>query len=583
MTSIQRQRFRSLHVENEETPRELCEETPRELYVRLKELYGKWVQPKDKTTEEISEIMILEQYLRMLSPELQVWIKEHDPRTASKAASLADMFVAARPKNRSWAYKSWKTAKDDQRPGLEHQDMLLAGGKPPVKENQTLKGLSRGSKGPVCYLCGQEGHIKPRCPQNIVNMTQICCVPRKEVVEEQRSQYPLKTITVEIDGRALQALIDTGSTQTLVRRQYVPPHAISTDDTIPVCCVHGDERTYPIAEVYIKVDGQMYLLKVGITDNLPFPVVLGHDLPTLVDLINPVRVCNAVMTRAQAKERMDSPGKALQELPFYDAQIEAGVVKAHTSRRQRRQERFRHTVVAPTGAIPELPRGFELPENICELQQQDASLAGCLRKASKCAEDDLDMEGYCIQEGILYRCHKSVRQLMVPKVARDIILALGHSVPWAGHLGKHKTAERIQRHFPWPGLRKDVAQFCRSCPQCQQTSPQLPSKAPLHPLPVIGTPFLRLGMDVMGPVERSKAGNRFMLVITDYATRYPEVFPLRSIKAKPVAFCLVQFFSRVGFPQEILTDQGTNFMSKLLKDVYQLLGIWGERTTPYHP
>lgn len=90
-------------------------------------------------------------------------------------------------------------------------------------------------------------------------------------------------------------------------------------------------------------------------------------------------------------------------------------------------------------------------------------------------------------------------------------------------------------------------------------------------------------MDVVGPVERSRSGNRFMLVITDYATRYPEVFPLRSVKAKPVATSLVQLFSRVRFPAEILTDQGTNFMSTLLKQVYQLLGIKSLRTTPYHP
>lgn len=90
-------------------------------------------------------------------------------------------------------------------------------------------------------------------------------------------------------------------------------------------------------------------------------------------------------------------------------------------------------------------------------------------------------------------------------------------------------------------------------------------------------------MDIVGPVEKSKTGNRFMLVITDYATKYPEVFPLKTVRAKPIALCLVQFFSRVGFPQEILTDRGTNFMSRLLKDVYQLLGIRGLRTTPYQP
>uniref|UniRef100_A0A3B5QTU2 ribonuclease H n=2 Tax=Xiphophorus maculatus TaxID=8083 RepID=A0A3B5QTU2_XIPMA len=90
-------------------------------------------------------------------------------------------------------------------------------------------------------------------------------------------------------------------------------------------------------------------------------------------------------------------------------------------------------------------------------------------------------------------------------------------------------------------------------------------------------------MDIVGPLERSKSGNRYMLVILDYATKYPEVFPLKSIKAKAVAFCLIQLFSRVGFPTEILTDCGTNFLSTLLKQVYQLLGIKSLKTTPYHP
>lgn len=57
-----------------------------------------------------------------------------------------------------------------------------------------------------------------------------------------------------------------------------------------------------------------------------------------------------------------------------------------------------------------------------------------------------------------------------------------------------------------------------------------------------------------------------MLVITDYATRYPEAFLLKSVKAKSAAFYHVQFFGRFGFPKHILTDQGTNFMSKILKD-----------------
>lgn len=74
---------------------EVFDESPKELYARLKELYEKWIQPKNRTIKEVGEIIILEQFLRMLCPELQVWIKEHNPKSAAEAATLADVFVAA--------------------------------------------------------------------------------------------------------------------------------------------------------------------------------------------------------------------------------------------------------------------------------------------------------------------------------------------------------------------------------------------------------------------------------------------------------------------------------------------------------
>ncbi|XP_041842519.1 uncharacterized protein LOC121640703 [Melanotaenia boesemani] len=71
-----RQRFRSTEVNSDESPKEL--------YARLKELYGKWIQPK----------------------ELQVWIREQDPGSAVEAARLADIFVAAQKKGQPWSYSA---------------------------------------------------------------------------------------------------------------------------------------------------------------------------------------------------------------------------------------------------------------------------------------------------------------------------------------------------------------------------------------------------------------------------------------------------------------------------------------------
>ena len=90
-------------------------------------------------------------------------------------------------------------------------------------------------------------------------------------------------------------------------------------------------------------------------------------------------------------------------------------------------------------------------------------------------------------------------------------------------------------------------------------------------------------MDIVGPLPHSRSGNRYILVVCDYATRYPEAMPLRNIDAEHVAEELVKMFSRVGIPNEILTDQGSNFMSQLLAELYRLLHIQPIRTSPYHP
>ena len=107
----------------------------------------------------------------------------------------------------------------------------------------------------------------------------------------------------------------------------------------------------------------------------------------------------------------------------------------------------------------------------------------------------------------------------------------------------------------------DVEEFCRSCPTCQKTSQHRVSRAPLIPLPIISKPFSRIAMDIVGPLPRSKSGNRDVLVISDYTTRYPEAIPLSSIDTEHIAEELIKVFARVGVPREILTDQGSKFAS----------------------
>lgn len=90
-------------------------------------------------------------------------------------------------------------------------------------------------------------------------------------------------------------------------------------------------------------------------------------------------------------------------------------------------------------------------------------------------------------------------------------------------------------------------------------------------------------MDLVGPLPKSARGHEHILVIVDYATRYPEAIPLRKETAKAIAKELFLLFSRVGIPSEILTDQGTPLMSRLMADLCQLLQVKQLHISVYHP
>ena len=80
-----------------------------------------------------------------------------------------------------------------------------------------------------------------------------------------------------------------------------------------------------------------------------------------------------------------------------------------------------------------------------------------------------------------------------------------------------------------------------------------------------------------------EAGHRYILTLVDYATRYPEAVPLKKITTEAVAEALLDIYSTVGIPEEVLTDQGTQFMSECMQEVSRLLSIKGLTSTPYHP
>lgn len=197
-----------------------------------------------------------------------------------------------------------------------------------------------------------------------------------------------------------------------------------------------------------------------------------------------------------------------------------------------------------------------------------------------------------IENGLLYRVFieptqlkRTFVQLAVPLPRRISVLQLAHDTLFGGHLGTKKTGERLKAQFYWPGIDRSIKLYVRSCEKCQKFEPKgRTPRSTLGSMPLIDQPFRRIAVDLIGPLKpHTDRGHQYILTVVDYATRYPEAIPLKKIDTENVAEALLELYARVGLPEEVLSDLGTQFISECMNEVSRLLSIRRLTTTPYHP
>lgn len=218
------------------------------------------------------------------------------------------------------------------------------------------------------------------------------------------------------------------------------------------------------------------------------------------------------------------------------------------------------------------------------------AIASCL-----CAPPYVDVGGvdgkakrFCYQNDLLFLvCGSALRpvlRLVVPdKISRARILAQYHTSELAGHLGVGKTYQRVVDRFYWRGMFRDVQTFVRQCQSCQLRKTRPHRYGYLHPISV-KEPWEVVGMDLFGELPTTSRGNRYVLVMIDHFTKWPEVIPLRRIDALTIANCLHKhLICRHGCPRKLLTDRGAQFMSQVVIFLCKRYGISKVFTTAYHP
>ena len=195
-----------------------------------------------------------------------------------------------------------------------------------------------------------------------------------------------------------------------------------------------------------------------------------------------------------------------------------------------------------------------------------------------------------VHEGILYRRFEegsgkgSHLQLVIPRCLREEVLEEAHAGTVSCHLGEDKTLARVKEKFFWPGYSSAVKEWCKTCVNCAtRKAPTHKRRYPLQNI-LTGYPMQMVATDIMGPFPITTHGNKYILVASDYFTRWVEAYAIPNQEATTVAGKLVNnMFCHFGLPEQLHSDMGAQFESRVVKEMCNMLHINKTHTTPYHP
>ena len=183
------------------------------------------------------------------------------------------------------------------------------------------------------------------------------------------------------------------------------------------------------------------------------------------------------------------------------------------------------------------------------------------------------------------RAVKNVEQIVVPQ--EKILEVLKRFHDDTGHVGFTRTFNALRERYFWPNYYAITKKYVSSCNLCQSKKimrgkkqgvlmPTLPAQ--------VGTPFKRLAVDVMGPLTVTFSGNNSIVVFTDYFTKWPEAFACFNPTAEQIAKMLFdRIITRFGYPEEIMSDRGSEFMGNLMTGLFKIFKIRKLSTAAYHP
>ncbi|CAF1433061.1 unnamed protein product [Rotaria sp. Silwood1] len=201
-------------------------------------------------------------------------------------------------------------------------------------------------------------------------------------------------------------------------------------------------------------------------------------------------------------------------------------------------------------------------------------------------------KNYVLENDVLYKLiqlphtYTKTKVVYIPLTMREEVIRCYHDHPTAAHFGVTRTWSKIRTTCYWSCMKKSIEDYIKSCEKCAKFNiRRIAPPGHLHSIEYPQGPLELVSMDFWGPTPQFSAnGNKYVLVITDYYTRYVVACPLPNNTATSTAKSFVeQFIFKFGIPRRLITDQGVHFNNELIKNLTALLGTHHIQTSAYHP
>jgi transposase InsO family protein len=174
------------------------------------------------------------------------------------------------------------------------------------------------------------------------------------------------------------------------------------------------------------------------------------------------------------------------------------------------------------------------------------------------------------------------KALYLPLGQREAAMIRCHDM--LGHLGYDSVKDLLERRYFWPNMSEDFKAYINSCARCQRARGALPKAACLLPIPPVGHPFERWGIDFLQNLPITRSQNRHIITCIDYATRWVVAEAVPSMDSDVVIkFLYDRIFMQYGIPFEIVSDRGLSFMSEAVKQFLDMYSIKHLPSSSYHP